>query len=68
MDADDRRLAFKETAAYLGVSEDTLRRLIKADESFPRFVAITPRKRYVRLAAVRAWVERKERIARQSEL
>jgi len=62
----DRWLRKKAVATLLGVSRHTLRRLLKSDQSFPRFVQLTPGVHVVRLRDVRLWIRRKELQARES--
>jgi predicted DNA-binding transcriptional regulator AlpA len=47
-------------ANLLGISRHTLRRLIRADPTFPRFIELTPGIRLVRVRDVRAWLREKE--------
>jgi predicted DNA-binding transcriptional regulator AlpA len=66
IDDGDRWLRKKAVAALLGVSRHTLRRLLAADSSFPRFVQLTPGVSVVRLRDVKLWLKRKELQARES--
>lgn len=59
-DDGDRLLRMKAVAAMLGMTRHTLRRVMKADPTFPRFIELTPGIRMVRARAVRAWLRRKE--------
>lgn len=62
---DDRLLRQKAVAALLGVSRHTLRRIIQADPTFPRFFELSPGITMVRARAVRRWLRRKELQARE---
>ncbi|MFO1306617.1 MAG: helix-turn-helix domain-containing protein [Burkholderiales bacterium] len=55
----DARLRPKEVARVLGVSVDTLRRLTKSDPTFPAFIEITPRIRFVYARDLDAWLARR---------
>lgn len=66
VDDDDKLLRMKAIAAMLGVSRHTLRRIIKADPTFPRFIEICPGIRVIRARDVRAWFRRKELEAREN--
>lgn len=57
---DSKLLRMKAVAALLGISRHTLRRVMKDDPSFPRFIELTPGIRMVREREVLAWLRRKE--------
>lgn len=56
----DKLLRMKGAACMLGISRHTLRRLMKQDPTFPRFIELTPGIRMVRERDIRAWLRRKE--------
>jgi predicted DNA-binding transcriptional regulator AlpA len=53
-------LRMQGVADMLGISRHTLRRLIKKDPTFPRFIELTPGIRMVRARNIRAWLRKKE--------
>ncbi len=66
MDADgDKWLRMQGVANRLGWSRHTLRRVIKADPTFPLFIEFTPGIRMVRIRDVDAWIRLKELKARE---
>ncbi len=62
----DRLLRRKGVAAMLGISRHTLRRVIQADPTFPRFFELSPGIAMVRARDVRRWLRRKELQAREA--
>lgn len=64
-DNDDKLLRMKAVAALLGISRHTLRRIVQADPTFPRFIVLCPGVRVIRARDVHAWLRRKELEARE---
>lgn len=64
-DGDDRLLRMKGVAEMLGFSRHTLRRIMKSDPTFPRFIELSPGIRMVRVREIRAWFRGKELSARE---
>lgn len=61
MDIENETLLRMQGAAdMLGISRHTLRRLMKKDPTFPRFIELTPGIRMVRARNIRAWLRKKE--------
>lgn len=56
----DDKLRPKQVAAVLGISVDTLRRMIARDASFPVFVEITPKIRYLLRRDLDIWLTRRK--------
>jgi predicted DNA-binding transcriptional regulator AlpA len=50
----------KGTADMLGISRHTLRRIMKNDPTFPRFIELSPGIRMVRVRNIKAWLRKKE--------
>lgn len=63
----DDLLRMKQAAALVGVSRDTLRRLIQSDMTFPPFIQISPGVRVVRRRDVLAWFSRRQLEARERQ-
>ncbi len=60
-DGDDfaDKLRPKQVAALLGISTDTLRRVIARDRTFPAFIDVAPRVRYILRRDLEAWLTRR---------
>lgn len=60
-EADDfsDRLGPKQVAGLIGVSIDTLRRVQQSDPTFPAFICVSPRRRFVLRRDVLAWLARR---------
>ena len=65
---DDKLLRMKAVAGMLGISRHTLRRIIKNDPTFPRFIELSPGIHMVRVRDVRAWFRKKEVEALQKSM
>ena len=60
IESEDKLLRMKGAADMLGISRHTLRRLMKNDPTFPRFIELSPGIRMVRVRNIKAWLRKKE--------
>ena len=56
----DDKLRPKQVAALLGISDDTLRRIVARDRTFPVFVEVSPKVRYVMRRDLDNWLARRK--------
>lgn len=56
----EKLLRMKGVASMLNISRHTLRRLMKSDPTFPRFIDLSPGIRMVRARDIQAWLRKKE--------
>ena len=66
--SDDKLLRKQGVADMLGISRDTLGRIIKADPEFPKFVELSPSIRMVRAREIRIWLARKTLQTREKSM
>jgi len=54
---------FNQTAKFLGVAQNTLRKILKEDPTFPRPIQLSTRRIGFRLEEVNDWIESKRLIS-----
>lgn len=67
-DSIDRLLRRKQIAALLGISRNTLLRIMQTDKTFPRVIKLSPGIEAIRERDIRAWLRCKELASRSAKL
>jgi len=52
--------SFRQTSKYLGIAENTLRKIIQDDQSFPNAIKLSERRIGFRLSDIDDWLETRQ--------